>query len=213
MAAPIGHHRMVNDLKGQARRGAERRDAIVAAAIEVFAQKGFRSGALVEVADRVGLTPAGILYHFGSKEALLVAVMAERDRRQGDIILELASEEGLEAYRQVVRFAEISEQEPGLTALHTVLQIESIEPGHPAHDYFQARSRALRQWNEMALLAAQRSGAVRPDVDCAAKAREVVAFLEGAAVLWLVDRSVSLVELYRGYFDSLVESLQPPRPT
>jgi hypothetical protein len=34
-----------------------------------------------------------------------------------------------------------------------------------------------------------------------------VAFLEGAAVLWLVDRSLSLADLYRGFFDDLTAGL------
>jgi len=198
----------MSELKGRARQGAEKREAIVDAAIDVFAEKGFRGGALTEVGDRVGLSRAGVLYHFGSKEALLLAVIAERDRRQGGLVAELAVDGGLESFRGIVRFAEIAEREPGLTALLTVLQMESLEPGHPAHDYFRKRSRVLCQWNEAALQAAQRAGEVRADVDCAAKARELGAYLAGAATLWLVDPSVSLVELYRTYLDTFVDSLR-----
>ena len=57
----------MQELKGQAKQGAERREAIVDAALEVFAQRGYRSGALTEIAEKVDLTPAGILYHFGSQ--------------------------------------------------------------------------------------------------------------------------------------------------
>jgi AcrR family transcriptional regulator len=194
-------------LKGQARRGEERRAAIVAAAIEVFAVRGFRAGALAEVGERVGVSPAAILYHFGSKEELLLAVIAERDRRAGADLVELPPKGGMAALRGAVRFAEQSEREPGLTALHTVLQIESLEPDSPAHAYFQLRSRLLREWVEKTLRAAKRKGEIRSDVDCAATAARVVAFLEGAAVLWLVDRSVSLVALYRGFFDDLTSAL------
>lgn len=197
----------MTELKGQARRGAEQRVAIVNAAIEVFAEHGFRGAALAEVAERVDLTPAGILYHFGSKDALLLAVIAERDRRLGDVMVELLNTGHFESYRGVVRFAEISEEEPGLATLHTVLQIESLQPGHPAHDYFQARSKSLHELNQLALEEAQRNGEIRADVDCAAKAREIVAYLEGAAVVWAVDPSVSLVEMYRTYLDTFVSSL------
>jgi AcrR family transcriptional regulator len=203
-------------LKGKARVGAERRAAIVDAAIEIFAVRGFRGGVLAEVAERVGLTPPGILYHFGSKEALLVEVLAERDRRQstvlGDIWEGALPAPILETLRASVRFAEISEHEPGLTALHSVLQAESLEPDHPAHDYFQRRSRVLREATELALRVGQEAGEVRGDVDCAAKAREWVAFLEGAAMLWLVDRSVSLVELYRNFAESFTASISARPP-
>jgi AcrR family transcriptional regulator len=198
----------VAELTGQARRGAERRVAIVSAAIEVFAQQGFRSSGLAEVASKVGLTAPAILYHFGSKQALLLAVIEERDRRAGAELAELPIDGGLDSLRGIVRFAEQSEREPGLTALHTVLEAESFEPGAPAQEYFLARSRRLRRRTERWLLAAQTAGEVRADIDCAAKADELVAFLEGAAMVWLTDRSVSLVGLYRGYIDSLIESIR-----
>ena len=81
----------MSELRGQARRGERSREAIVDAALGVFAIRGFRSGALAEIAEKVGLTPAGILYHFGSKEGLLIAVIAERDRRAGDLLTDIRS--------------------------------------------------------------------------------------------------------------------------
>ncbi|MEY2570585.1 MAG: hypothetical protein QOE63_935 [Acidimicrobiaceae bacterium] len=194
---------LTKELKGQARLGAERRASIVDAAIEVFAQRGFRGGALADVAELVGMTPAGILYHFGSKEALLAEVIAERDRRAGEQMVDLPIEGGLASLRGIVRFAEACEREPGLATLHTVLQVESFEPDHPAHAYFRRRSRILQRWMEETLQAAQQAGEVRADLDCASKGREIVAFLEGAAVVWLVDPKVSLVDLYTDYLASL----------
>jgi len=198
----------VAKLKGQAKRGEERRAAIVDAAIEVFATRGFRGAALAEVGERVGLSAAGVLYHFGSKEELLLAVIAERDRRAVAHIAELLpSKEGLRSLRDAALFAVQSEREPGLTALHTVLQIESLEEKHPAHRYFQLRSRVLRDWVADTLRAARRRGEVSPNVDVKRVANQVVAFIEGAAVLWLVDPSQSLVELYRDYFEGLTRTL------
>ena len=145
----------MQELKGQAKQGAERREAIVDAALEVFAQRGYRSGALTEIAEKVDLTPAGILYHFGSKEALLLAVIAERDRRAGEIFAEFPEHAGLASLRDVVRFAELSEREPGLTALHAVLHVESIDAESPTHAYFQERSRFTRGLVEQTLRDAQ----------------------------------------------------------
>jgi AcrR family transcriptional regulator len=194
-------------LTGQARRGAERRQAILDAAIEVFSQRGFRGSALAEVADRVGLTPAGILYHFGSKEELLLAVLEERDRRGRERFVDLLRAGGAESLRRAVTAAAASETAPGLIALHTVLQAESFEPDAPAHDYVLDRSQVMRSSIQQALEANQRAGRVRADLDCAAKASEIHAFMEGAAVLSQLDDSVSLVELYRSYFRSLGQAI------
>lgn len=201
----------MEELRGQARRGAERRDAIIDAAITVFSERGYRAGALAEIAEKVDLTPAGILYHFGSKEELLLAVIAERDRRAGEVLVTDPPQPGVAALFASIRFAEQSEGERGLAALHTVLQVESFEPDAVTHQYFLDRSRYLRTHVGNALLAAQRLGEVRTDLDCTAKAAEVVAFLEGAAIVWLMDEDVSLVDLYRNYFDDLVRSIATDR--
>jgi AcrR family transcriptional regulator len=190
-------------LRGQAQRGERTRRAIVDAAMEVFAVEGFRASALADIAGRVGLTPGGILYHFGSKDALLLAVIAERDRRAADLLGELRIS-GLDSLRGLVEIARLCEREPGLAALHTVLQVESISPDAPAHRYFRDRSRFVREWLEQVLVDARDAGETAPGVDCAAKARELVAFLDGAAVLWLLDRSLSLVGLYENYLTTFI---------
>jgi AcrR family transcriptional regulator len=172
-----------SELKGQAQRGAQSRRAIVAAALDVFAVRGFRAGALTEIADKVGLTPAAILYHFGSKDALLVAVIAERDRRASDVLARSPEGDGLASIRGVMDIAELIEREPGLAALHTVLQVESFDPESPAHEYFLERSRVVRAMVEF------------------------VAFQEGASVMWLLDDNLSIVDLYRSYVDGFIESV------
>src|SRR6476620_8730547 len=68
---------------GGARRGArgeERRAEIVRATLEVIAERGYRGASLSAVAERVGLSQQGLLHYFPTKEALLVAVLAERDQ-------------------------------------------------------------------------------------------------------------------------------------
>jgi AcrR family transcriptional regulator len=203
----------MTQLKGQAQRGAETRAAILDAAFAVFAVRGYRSSALAEIAEQVGLSPAGILYHFGSKEALLLAVIAERDRRAAELLAEFPVQEGLAALRNVARFAELSEQEPGVTALHAVLVVESYDTDSPIHTYFKERSRFVRRLVEGTLREARRRGEVRADLDCEAKACEFIAFLEGAAALWLLDRTVSLVSLYESYIDMFIEAVASPSST
>lgn len=58
----------------------ERRAEIVRAALEVIAERGYRGTSLAAVAERVGLTQQGLLHYFPTKDALLVAVLEERDQ-------------------------------------------------------------------------------------------------------------------------------------
>ena len=45
----------------------ERREAVLKAAMSVFGERGYNKGALVEVAERAGMTHAGVLHHFGAR--------------------------------------------------------------------------------------------------------------------------------------------------
>ena len=55
------------------------RDALVAAAAEVFTQKGFHAASLDEIAEAAGFTRGAIYSNFGSKEELLFAVYDRLD--------------------------------------------------------------------------------------------------------------------------------------
>lgn len=55
------------------------RDALVAAAADVFTAKGFHAASLDEIADAAGFTRGAIYSNFGSKEELLFAVYDRLD--------------------------------------------------------------------------------------------------------------------------------------
>jgi AcrR family transcriptional regulator len=193
-------------VKGQVqRRGVERREAILDAAIEVFARSGFRGGAIAEIGERAGISAAGVLHHFGSKEALLAATLKERDRRTAAAEKE-HFEQGDRSVRELVHFAELTAAQPGLARLHTALLVENLDAGS-LHGYFVDRTRALQHWIAEALRAGQTDGRVRADVKPEAKAMEIVAFLEGASIVSQLDDGVSYVELVEGYVDDLLASL------
>lgn len=195
-------------VKGQVQaRGVARRQAILRAATEVFAAHGYRGGSLALVAERVGLTPAGVLRHFKTKEALLLAVLAHRDERARTIAEELARLPPLDAIRGSVRYAELAESEAGIAALFTVLQAEHLEAPGEARRFFLERNRAVRRTIAASLRRGQCDGSVRPDADPDRVATELIAFMEGAALVWLLDRDRSLVDMYRHYVGRLADHL------
>ena len=66
--------------RGEYAKSAARRQEIVAAALEVFSEAGFHKGSIRDVAERAGLSQAGVLHHYPSKHLLLQAVLDWRDR-------------------------------------------------------------------------------------------------------------------------------------
>ena len=65
-------------LRGYAK-GRARRDAIIRIAASQFAEKGFLSATVLEIAAACGISRAGLLHYFPDKEALLETVLEARD--------------------------------------------------------------------------------------------------------------------------------------
>jgi AcrR family transcriptional regulator len=57
-----------------------RKAQIVACAIEVIAEVGFAQASIRKIADRVGIAMSAVLYHFGTKDNLVEAIIEEMYR-------------------------------------------------------------------------------------------------------------------------------------
>lgn len=57
------------------------RARVIDAAITLFAKQGFASTSTQDIARAIGMTPGTLYWHFDGKEALLVAVLEELERR------------------------------------------------------------------------------------------------------------------------------------
>ncbi|PTT61277.1 TetR/AcrR family transcriptional regulator [Arthrobacter sp. HMWF013] len=165
-----------------------RRREILAAAFEVFSTSGYRAGSLKDVADKVGLTQAGLLHHFPSKEALLEAVLTLRDEESVER-LGTVDAKGMDLLRGLVALTRYNTTIPGLVSLYCVLSAEATEPEHPAHAYFLRRYTWVRDTISAAFTEAGRQGKLRPGVVPLAATRQIVALMDGLQVQWLLDNS------------------------
>src|SRR5436853_1576572 len=87
-------------------RGVARREAIIDAAVHLFARRGFRGTGILGLAKEVGISHVGVLHHFGTKEGLLLAVVESRDRRHAGRIEHLKQLRGLEALRWIQQLSD-----------------------------------------------------------------------------------------------------------
>ncbi|GAA3909021.1 TetR/AcrR family transcriptional regulator [Microbacterium invictum] len=175
--------------RGAYAKTAEKRAAILDAALEVFAESGFRSGSLREVSQRVGMSEAGLLHHFRSKTALLEAVLEHRDEKARGLV-PVDSPDGMEVLRSLVDLAAHNASIPGVVELYTTLSAEATSPDHPAHAYFARRYDFTREKVERAFLALLADGRLRPGIDPRRAAIAVIALMDGLQVQWLLDRDV-----------------------
>jgi AcrR family transcriptional regulator len=161
-----------------------RRQQIVNAGLTVFSSSGFHGASLRDVAERVGLSQAGLLHHFPSKKHLLQAVLTWRDdeaRRQ----LGEPFPGGLDLIRRLVaRPATPPTRE--LAQLHVIVSAEGAAADHPIHGYVLERHASVLTTVRQAFERAVADGDVRNDVDCAGAARTLIALMDGLQVQWLL---------------------------
>lgn len=181
-----------------------KRMAILDAALEVFAESGYRAGSLREVAARVGMSEAGLLHHFPNKVALLEAVLDRRDDLSRDRI-DTAAADGAETLRGLVDLAAYNSSVPGVVELYCTLSAEATSPDHPAHGYFQRRYAFTRTMLGDALRRIAADGRLAHGVDPDRAAIMTIALWDGLQVQWLLDRSVlDMGEELRRFFATLL---------
>src|SRR2546427_11992467 len=84
------------DRRTRAARAEQRdgREALLEAALEVFAERGYRDSSVDEIAERAGYSKGAVYWHFSSKDDLFFALLEERiDRPWGQTIDLLESAE------------------------------------------------------------------------------------------------------------------------
>ena len=118
----------------------DRRAEILNAAVELFGTLGYYGTSLQKIADRVGLTKAGVLHYVGSKEGLLTAALDEvYDSETEDILTDIVREPRpliADMWRRIVA---VNARRPIQVHMFSTLSAEAIDPNHPAHEYFANR--------------------------------------------------------------------------
>jgi len=189
-------------------KGEDRRQRILAVVQRLLIRNGMRGITLGQIAREAGVSPAGLLHHFESKEQLLHAALDARDafdearlNRSADLLEQL--EGVIERFRRT----------PDLVGLFAVLLVENLDPDAPLHERFLGRYRAALDIVAAGIRRGQREGRYRTDLDPAVKAVEIVAFIYGIETSWLLDPSIPLTEVFREYTGSLARQLAPPSDT
>ena len=168
--------------------GRARRERIVAEATRLFGRVGFHSATVLEIAAQCGISRAGLLHHFPTKESLLRAVLEERDRAELARFREngSAARDGLGVLRGMIDLAEFNSKASGIIELYTVLSAEASAPDHPAHDYFVDRYRRIRAGTIWGLTRAQAEGYLVEGTDITSTAIELTALIDGLQIQWLL---------------------------
>ncbi|MBW0275893.1 TetR family transcriptional regulator [Nocardia sp. MH4] len=169
---------------GRAAQAEARRAAIIDAATTLIAERGYQGTSLAAVADRVGLTPAGVLHYFPSKDALLSGVLEARDRWDFAAFVGRLTDARLTHLEQIVEY---NAERPDLVQAFTVLAGESVTEDHPAREFFTERYAKARA-DFAALLRAEFGDHLPGGLTPERAAPLLLAVMDGLQVQWLLAR-------------------------
>jgi AcrR family transcriptional regulator len=186
-------------------KGEDRKQRILTVAQRLLTRNGWRNTTLAQIAGEAGVTPAGLLHHFASKEQLLHAVLDARDLdddshadRAGDLMAQISA------------VADRFHRAPELVGTFTVLLVENVLPEAPLHDRMLDRHRQAIGIVAELIRRGQAEGRYREDIDPTTKAVEILAFVHGMETTWLLDPSIPLTEVFKQYAETLARDFAPP---
>lgn len=194
-----------DDLTGYAT-GRRRRARILADAMQLFARSGYGDTSLSDIASAVGVSKSTLLHHYPTKEALLSAVLIQRDRAIRAHGEETTTARAADVLRGMPDGAQRNAaDEPGLIEVYAVLSCEAVPASHPAHDYFTDRfRRSIDYFTEMFRLA-QLDGDLPEHRDPEREAIWLIALWDGLQYQWLYDReAVDVAEQLRAHLDDVL---------
>jgi AcrR family transcriptional regulator len=179
-------------------KGIAKREEILRTALEVVAQNGYAGTSVRQIGEAVGLTNAGLLHYFDSKDHLFAEILRTRD-----VVDTSDARFGTDALEAFLRIVEHNADVPGLVQLYSRLSAEAVDPAHDAHDYFVQHYDAARRALAESLRSPQWAGALRSEADADRLARLLLAASDGLQTQWLLRRDFDMAAELR-YLIALV---------
>lgn len=185
----------------RAPKGEKRREELLDAALQLFSLEGYSGASISRIADRVGISVAGVLHHFPNKVALLMGVLARRDEVNQKISDALQSELTLSSFLGgLQKINRSNASAPGVIRAFSILNAESLVDSHPAWEWFQTRYAAIHGRMRARLDHLVAIGEVRRDVELDAVIHQMLAMMDGLQLQWLrFPDSVDLVQRFDSY--------------
>ena len=188
--------------RGPYRKGVQRRQEIVRAVAQVFAERGYNGGSLRSIGERVGVSSASLVQYFGTKEGLLAAVLEEWGRESRPAGIE--DRRGLAWMRSMREAMVYNAAHRGLIELFLTLTAEATHPEHPARTFVQHRYATVVAEHRGHLQEAVDDGEVAPMTEHAIEqeARLFIAAMDGIELQWLLDPRIDLLVLFDRFLES-----------
>ena len=183
--------------RGPYAKGVAKRAEILRAALEVIARHGYRKTSTRELAAAAGLSEAGMLHYFGSKEQLFEAVLRARDEAD---MARFETGDPIDNLTAIVRH---NGSVPGLVQLYSTFSAEAGDPEHGSHEYFVERYAGIREALADAVRARQAAGTLNASADPETIATLLIALSDGLQVQSQYELQADTADLFSHLLDLL----------
>ncbi|PYY38146.1 TetR family transcriptional regulator [Curtobacterium sp. MCJR17_055] len=183
--------------RGAYAKGIEKRNAILATALEVIAARGFHKTTVRDLAEAAGTSTSGLLHYFGTKEELFIEILRRRDA-------DAAAQEPPAVPGEIEGLIDIGRRNaevPGLVQLYAQFSTAAAEEGHPARPYFQERFAEYRERIGRMVVAEQAAGRMPASLDPTRFATILAAVTDGLQTQWMLDESIDMSAHIRYLFE------------
>ena len=172
-------------VRGQYAKGIAKREEILDVALELFTKKGYDRTSVREIARLAGLSQAGLLHHFSTKEELFIEVLRRRDVRNREEFQ--AGQGDPDSISRLVSIVRNNMTQPGLVRLYVTMSAESTDVDSTARSFFVERYRSLRAEVAKDVRTKQQLGELSAELDPDAVASLLIAAADGLQIQWLLE--------------------------
>jgi AcrR family transcriptional regulator len=190
-------------------KGDRSRRLILDSAMRLFSAGGFNQASIADIAADVGITQAGLLHHFPSKAALLLAVLQEREERN-ERAEQASLDAGVNYLSTFLGTLRANERTPALVQLFAILSAESIASDHPAHAWFTERYRRIIPFISEQIAALFDPAKLPAGMTVEMVARWIVAVADGIRLQSLLEPAVRREQALLRFFDILRPYMRDP---
>lgn len=167
----------------------ERKRQILAAAMAVFARKGFDGASMDDIVQESGLSKGGLYWHFESKDDIIAAILAQFfDQEMGALAGLVAASGSVEGRLRALAGQVVADMEAAAD-LHPIA-LESFAVAARQVEVRQMLQGYYRQYGDLLAALVEQgvdAGEFRNEVATGRVAMVLIAQFEGLALLWTVN--------------------------
>jgi len=198
--------------RSQAERREESERQLMAATMAIVATRGVNAATLDAIGEEAGYSRGLAAKKFGSKAAVMEAVIAYLQRQREEII----AAEHLNEMPALDAIAQFTEQlARGLRReysrrAYVMLMASAVADASPMREAFAASNDRWIAWLEDTIRRGQRFGSIRPDADPSASALMIGSLFLGMSIQWLVNPKTDIDLIAKSSIAAIRQSLSIP---